>query len=154
MPLSNMTSHSPEGIDCLLSDPKETPPKFGTHDPLPKEPSPYHCQKRQMAIYSAYFHTKPMLASLSILSTSCSSSAFFTQPSPLILVTRTLALLSPTLSSLTTCSQLPSGAFSPPLRSCPCLCPYRLPCRWSLLFKSCCFLMPSWDSIIFGSSHA
>lgn len=122
-----MTSHSPESIDCLLSDPKETPPKFGTHACLPKEPFPHHCQKRQMAIYGAYFHTKPLLASLSILTTSFSSSALFTQPSSLILVTRTLTLLSPTLSSLTTCSQLPSGTFSPPLRGCLCLCPCRLP---------------------------
>lgn len=149
MSLRNMTSHSPESIDRLLSDPKETPPKFGTHALLLQEPFPYHCQKRRMAIYGACFHTKPMLASLRILSASCSSSALFTQPSPL---TRTLALLSPTLLSLTTCSQLPSGAFSPPLRSCPCL--YPCLCRWSLLFKSCCFLMPSWDSIILGSSHA
>lgn len=123
MSLRSMTSHSPESIDCLLSDPKETPPKFGTHAPLPKEPFPYHCQKRQMATYGACFHTKPLLASLSILSTSCSSSALFIQPSPLILVSRTLTLLSPTFLSLTTCSQFPPGAFSPPLRSCPCLCP-------------------------------
>lgn len=112
-----MTSHSPESIDCLLSDPKETPPKFGTHACLPKEPFPYHCQKRQMAIYGAYFHTKPLLASLSILRTSFSSSALFTQPSSLILVTRTLTLLSPpfrplphVLSSLLELSHLHLGA--------------------------------------------
>lgn len=157
MSLRNMTSHSPDSIGCLLLQPKETPPQFGTRAPLPKEPFPSHCQKRRMALCGACFHTKPMLASLSILSTSCSPSALFTQPSSLILVTRTLTLLSPTLSSLTTCSQLPSGAFSPPLRSCPRLCPCPLPSVAGAFCLSPAVSLrppgPSWDTIILGSSQ-
>lgn len=129
MPLRNMTSHSPEGTDCLLSDPKETPPKFGTHAPLPKDPFPYHCQKRQMAIYGAYFHTKPIHAGLTQYPKNQLLLFSFFHPalSPNSCYQDTCPSLSHPFIPYHMFSKLPSGAFSPPLRSCPCLCPCRFP---------------------------